>query len=303
MRGSLLSQGGQLSSLESASLESLGMSPLFRPDTSTQPSTLGKPSGPWQQISAPSFRPEVHWAALRGPPSLGLCPLRCGSRSDSWALTLHVPPPSSGLSWGHSVSGRKGCRFAAHKTPPKRARGPVLPRSQCCGCSRATSSCTRRADPADRPGARDTSRTLTSPGALVRWIAVPPRSASSRQRVRPRRPHWPRAPQPAIGPRSLFYIDRSGPIGARRLLIMHAGRQSASAGAGPPRAVAKLGLLNCYYRGGPIGTELRICQHSRPGPRRSASSHWPRPGLEPAPGPGAPASIGCVGRRSPYVSI
>ncbi|XP_044930699.1 max dimerization protein 4 isoform X1 [Mustela lutreola] len=80
---------------------------------------------------------------------------------------------------------------------------------------------------------------------------------------------------------------------------MHASRQSASAGAGPPRAVAKLGLLNCYYRGGPIGTELSICQHSRPGLRRSASSHWPRLGPAPAPGAGAPVPIGCAGRRSP----
>lgn len=232
--------------------------------------------------------------------------MRCGPRrSGSWALSLYAPPPSSRHRRGHSVSDGKGCRFAAHATPPRRPRGPVLPQSQRCGgCPRATGSCTLRADPTARPGAPVGPRTLTGRGARPRRRAVPPRSASSRQRVRLRRPHWPRAPQPAIGPRSLFYIDCSGPIGAWRLLNMHASRQSASAGAGPPRAVAKLGLLNCYYRGGPIGTELRICQHSRPGPRRSASSHWPRPGPAPAPGAGTPAPIGCVGRRSPlYVNL
>lgn len=147
-------------------------------------------------------------------------------------------------------------------------------------------------------GVRDSPSALTGPRG-ARRLAVPPRAASSRQRVRSRSPHWPRAPRPAIGPPYLLYIDRSGPIGARRLLNMHAGRQSASAGAGPPRAVAKLALLNCYYRGGPIGTELRICQHSRPGPRRSAGSHWPRPSRAPAPESAVPASIGCIGRRSP----
>uniref|UniRef100_A0A8B9XUR9 Max dimerization protein 4 n=1 Tax=Bos mutus grunniens TaxID=30521 RepID=A0A8B9XUR9_BOSMU len=91
----------------------------------------------------------------------------------------------------------------------------------------------------------------------------------------------------------------SGPIGARRLLNMHAGLQSAGAGAGPPRAVAKLGLLNCYYRGGPIGAELRSCQHSRPRLRRAAGSHWPRLDPGPAPAARAPAPICCAGRRSP----
>lgn len=210
------------------------------------------------------------------------------------------PSPELRPSLGSLCVQREAVSCAAHATPPRRPRGPVLPRSQSCGgCPWATGSCTRRADPADQRGAPDDPRTLTGPGAPALQRAVPRLSASSRQRVRPRRPHWPRAPRPPIGPRSLFYIDRSGPIGAWRLLNMHASRQSASAGAGPPRAVAKLGLLNCYYRGGPIGTELSICQHSRPGPRRSASSYWPRPGPPPAPGAGVPAPIGCAGRRSP----
>lgn len=80
---------------------------------------------------------------------------------------------------------------------------------------------------------------------------------------------------------------------------MHAGLQSAGAGAGPPRAVAKLGLLNCYYRGGPIRAEPRSCQHSRPRPRLAAGSHWPPPGPGPAPAARAPAPICCAGRRSP----
>ncbi|KAM7112185.1 max dimerization protein 4 isoform 2-T2 [Ciconia maguari] len=43
------------------------------------------------------------------------------------------------------------------------------------------------------------------------------------------------------------------PIGGRYLLNMQEAGHSASAGAGPPRAVAKLRLLNCYYSGQPIG--------------------------------------------------
>lgn len=69
---------------------------------------------------------------------------------------------------------------------------------------------------------------------------------------------------------------------------MHDGRQSASTGAGPPRAVAKLGLLNCYYWGQPIPAKLRICQHSQPCPRRSASPHWSRLLKDPPPKPERP---------------
>ncbi|XP_040982792.1 max dimerization protein 4 isoform X1 [Aquila chrysaetos chrysaetos] len=43
------------------------------------------------------------------------------------------------------------------------------------------------------------------------------------------------------------------PIGGGYLLNMQEAGHSASAGAGPPRAVAKLRLLNCYYSGQPIG--------------------------------------------------
>lgn len=149
-----------------------------------------EPWGPRRQIPAPFLRPGVHWAALRGPPSPGVCPLRRGS----WALTLCVPPPSSGLSWGHSVSGRKRCRFAARETPPKRPRGPGLPRSRCRGCSGATGPCTRHAAP--RTGRARTPP--AAPRAQGRWprgflsatrpAAAPPLAA------RPSGGHWSAVP-------------------------------------------------------------------------------------------------------------
>lgn len=267
------------------------MSPLFRPDTSTQPSTLG---GPFLQAWGPLGSSE-------GPPVSGSLPIEMWLKK-IWLLGADLLRPSSKLrpSLGSLCVRREGVSFCSPRDTPEentRCRAPAEPELRRLSQGNRFWHTTRR----PRGPARRTRRSPhpKGPCGAGRRRAVPPRSASSRQRVWPRRPHWPRAPQPVIGPRSLFYIDRSGPIGAWRLLNMHASRQSASAGAGPPRAVAKLGLLNCYYRGGPIGTELRICQHSRPGPRRSASSHWPRPGPAPAPGAGAPVPIGCVGRRSP----
>lgn len=124
----------------------------------------------------------------------------------------------------------------------------------------------------------------------LRFLSATRPAAAPLLAARPAAGHWSAVP---------IYIDRPGPIGAQHLLNMHDGHQSESAGAGPPRAVAKLGLLNCYYRCRPIRTELRICQHSRPGPRRSASRHWSRPCPAPASRAAAPAPIGCVGRRSP----
>lgn len=183
------------------------------------------------------------------------------------------------------MSDEEGCRFAAPRETseetarPRASAKPVVAAGP--GRQVPVHGVCRSGAPAGYLGC---SLRPNGPWLVAGRQAIPQPSASSRQRVRPQRPHWPRAPRPAIGPPCLFYIDRSGPIGARRLLNMHACRQSASAGAGPPRAVAKLGLLNCYYRGGPIGTELRICQHSRPGPRRSAGSYWPRPSPVPAPG-------------------
>jgi hypothetical protein len=128
-----------------------------------------------------------------------------------------------------------------------------------------------------------------SPTAL-RFLSATGLAATPSLAVRPAAGHW-----SAVS----IYIDRSGPIGVQCLLNMHDGRQSASAGAGPPRAVAKLGLLNCYYRGQPIPASPRICQHSRSCPRRSASLYWPGPGAEPAPGATALAPIGYPDRHSP----
>ncbi|XP_068799653.1 max dimerization protein 4 isoform X1 [Struthio camelus] len=65
-------------------------------------------------------------------------------------------------------------------------------------------------------------------------------------------------------------MARRSPISCRYLLNMQKAGQSASAGAGPPRAVAKLRLLNCYYSGQPIRGEIGICQHSLPQPEEKA---------------------------------
>lgn len=202
--------------------------------------------------------PSDHRRAL-SPPLMG-APPNCGGRSltpqpqlPSWypqgdlALRLSTPflqgPDSPGVTL--SLAGR-----GVVCSPTRYSRGRR--EARCCrgasvadGSGATGSSCARCAD----AGPAGRSSCSLHPNGLSRRArrpAVPPRSASSRQRVRPRRLHWLRAPQPAIGLGSLFYIDLSGPIGVRSLLNMHAGHQSGSEGAGPPRAVAKLGLLNCY---------------------------------------------------------
>lgn len=97
---------------------------------------------------------------------------------------------------------------------------------------------------------------------------------------------------------ALICMARRAPIGGRCLLNMQEAGHSASAGAGPPRAVAKLRLLNCYYSGQPIGGgdgDLSTfpapargkgggcsgCRLARPPPclpppRRTATPHWRR---------------------------
>lgn len=141
---------------------------------------------------------------------------------------------------------RGGVSFCSPTRDPRGHRqAPGYRGASVATSSETPGSCARCAD-AGAEGRSTSCRRPKRPWREAGPRSTPPRSASSRQPVRPRRAHWPCAPQPAIGSRALFYIDRSGPIGARRLLNMHAGRQSASAGAGPPRAVAKLGLPNCY---------------------------------------------------------
>lgn len=124
--------------------------------------------------------------------------------------------------------------------------------------------------PPGRPGSSPTSQRFLSATRPARASSLAPRPVAS---------HW---------SADSIYIDRSGPIGVECLLNMHDGRQSASTGAGPPRAVAKLGLLNCYYWSQPIPAKLRICQHSQPGPRRSASPHWSDLARNPPPRPERP---------------
>ncbi|XP_067154400.1 max dimerization protein 4 isoform X1 [Apteryx mantelli] len=90
--------------------------------------------------------------------------------------------------------------------------------------------------------------------------------------------------------------------------------QSAGAGAGPPRAVAKLRLLNCYYSGQPIRGEIGICQHSLPQPeeKEGGSSLRIGPAAAPRPAPGlnrgrplaAPAACRqCVKSEHGYASV
>lgn len=66
---------------------------------------------------------------------------------------------------------------------------------------------------------------------------------------------------------------------------MQEASQSAREGAGPPRAVAKLRLLNCYYSGQPMGGEMGICQHSLPQPEEKGGGLWPPVGPMEAPRP------------------
>lgn len=92
----------------------------------------------------------------------------------------------------------------------------------------------------------------------------PPCLASSSQQrpaPSPAARHAPLVPSPF-----LICIPPGAPIGAGRLINMQGAGQSASAGAGPPRAVAKLRLLNCYHSRQPIAARAAICQHSLPQP-------------------------------------
>lgn len=202
----------------------------------------GSPSQPWRQIAARPSLGSGSSGQFGDTAAPAVQPTSPGGR----ALGLPAPLLPAGALPGSPSVRRGELAFGLQATSPRTPRGPVLPRSQCFGRIGGHRLLPRTGC---RPGAGRALRPLpASRRALAqdRRPAVPPRSASSRQRVRPRLPHWLRAPQPAIGPRSLFYIGRPGPIGVRHLLNMHAGHQSASAGAGPPRAVAKLGLLNCY---------------------------------------------------------
>lgn len=124
--------------------------------------------------------------------------------------------------------------------------------------------------PPRRPGSSPTTQCFLSATGPARASSLAPRPVTG---------HW---------SADSIYIDRSGPIGVQCLLNMHDGRQSASTGAGPPRAVAKLGLLNCYYWSQPILAKLRICQHSQLCPRRSASPYWARLDKNPPPKPERP---------------
>lgn len=135
---------------------------------------------------------------------------------------------------------------AAPREGPGAAAGPVLSRSQCLSRLWGVRLPLRGVQPWGWHGvqpllpapqrARAQGQAACGPTALRFLSATRPAAAPSLA-ARPAAGHW-----PAV----LFYIGRPGPIGAQHLLNMHAGHQSASAGAGPPRAVAKLGLLNCY---------------------------------------------------------
>ncbi|KAF5916498.1 hypothetical protein HPG69_016250 [Diceros bicornis minor] len=84
---------------------------------------------------------------------------------------------------------------------------------------------------------------------------------------------------------------------------MHAGRQSARAGAGPPRAVAKLGLLNCYYSGGlsePSLASVNILGQAR-GVRPAPIG--PGPPQRPPPEPQRRPLLAAPAAARPYVSI
>lgn len=216
------------------------MSPPVRTPGSAQSSARGAPPNRGgRSLPAPPFALEST-RQCRDTSAVQLM-----SQGDR-ALGLAAPPPSPGLSGGRSVSGGEGRLLSSTRSPRGRrearcSRGArVLDGSGGAGSSRA-----RRADPG-RAGRCSRSQrphglSRRPGGQRFHCAALPLRNASG-----PRPAHWPRAPQPAIGPRSLFYIGRPGPIGVQHLLNMHAGHQSASAGAGPPRAVAKLGLRNCY---------------------------------------------------------
>lgn len=95
--------------------------------------------------------------------------------------------------------------------------------------------------------------------------------------------HAPPAPLAAF-PKLICMAPRA-PMGGRCLLNMQGRGQSAGEGAGPPRAVAKLRLLNCYYTGSQWARAAGICQH--PLPRRGGGSdrHWPALLLSSRPAP------------------
>ena len=153
------------------------------------------------------------------------------------------------------MSGGEGCRFfaASRETPEDTARTrtsakPV--RQQAQGdrfLRRGRGSADRRTGWVSGSLSEPHRALVRGPGGgRPRRAPLPLGNASGRGALIGRAPRG----RP-LAPPALLYMALSGPIGARRLLNMHAGLQSAGAGAGPPRAVAKLGLLNCYYRGGP----------------------------------------------------
>ncbi|XP_027646953.2 max dimerization protein 4 isoform X1 [Falco peregrinus] len=79
------------------------------------------------------------------------------------------------------------------------------------------------------------------------------------------------------------------PIDGLYLLNMQGAGHSASAGAGPPRAVAKLRLLNCYYSGQPIGGRDGDLSTFPAPARGKGGAVWlpvgPAASLRPAPAP------------------
>lgn len=208
---------------------------------STRSSTRGSPSQPWRQVFArPCLCSGVHWAVQRH--RRPRCPVD----------VLEEISSKPGLSCGRSVSGGEGCLLQLHAISPRTRTRTRTPRGPVLSCSQ----CFRRLG-----GNRLLLRTVCRPGP---GRALPPLPASQRARAQGQAACGPTAlrflsatrpaaapslaARPAAGHWSavLFYIGRPGPIGVQHLLNMHAGHQSASAGAGPPRAVAKLGLLNCY---------------------------------------------------------
>lgn len=124
---SLPSHRGQLSSLESASLargdqrpECPGMSHSSDQTRARNPPLLG----------APSSRPGVHWAALRGPPSLGLSVEMWPK--EIWFLGAEPLRPSSKLppSPGSFCVRREGVSFCSPRDTPEettRSRAPAEP--------------------------------------------------------------------------------------------------------------------------------------------------------------------------------
>lgn len=124
---SLPSHRGQLSSLESASLargdqrpECLGTSHSSDQTRARNPPLLG----------APSSRPGVHWAALRGPPSLGLSVEMWPK--EIWFLGAEPLRPSSKLrpSPGSFCVRREGVSFCSPRDTPEettRSRAPAEP--------------------------------------------------------------------------------------------------------------------------------------------------------------------------------